>query len=136
MAFAAKQTKYNYLVNNAQADVIANKKIISKLFVRYLSEDKRRNEGKKNSIDFLVQIIPIQKTKFNQSHKTLNISHFTPIRTGRICKLGRGFLTYITDNINFSPPNSSNTFSIELQIIKIHLSTSQQLYIANMYPPR
>ena len=61
MAFAAKQTKYNYLVNNAQADVIANKKLISKLFVRCLSEDKRRNEGKKNSIDFLVQIIPYKR---------------------------------------------------------------------------
>ena len=28
-------------------------------------------------------IITIQETKFNQSHKTPNVSHFTPIRTDR-----------------------------------------------------
>ena len=35
---------------------IANKKLISKLFVRHSSGDKRRNDGKKNSIDFVIKL--------------------------------------------------------------------------------
>ena len=33
-----------------------NKKLISKFFVRYSSGDKRRNEGKKNSINFVIKL--------------------------------------------------------------------------------
>ena len=46
--------------------------------------------------------ITIQETKLNQSHKTPNIPHFTPIRTGRAHKQEGGLLTYIRNNINFS----------------------------------
>ena len=82
-------------------------------------------------------VITIQKTKLNQSHKTPNIPNFTPIRTDHTHKLGGGLLTYIKNNISFSQLNTSNTFSIKLQIIKIHLTTTQQLHIANIYiPPR
>ena len=35
---------------------IANKKLISKLFVRHSSGDKRRNERKKNLIDFVIKL--------------------------------------------------------------------------------
>ena len=37
-------------------DKIANKKLISKLFVRHSSGDKRRNEGMKISIDFVIKL--------------------------------------------------------------------------------
>ena len=73
--------------------------------------------------------------KLNQSHKTSNISQFTPIRTDRIYKQGEDLLIYIKNTISFSQLNTPNTFSIKLQIIKIRLSTSQQLHIANMYIP-
>ena len=76
-------------------------------------------------------VITIQETKLNQSHKTPNIPQLTP----RDCthKQGGGLLPYIKNSINFSQLNTSNTFSIELQIIKIHLSAAQKLHIANMY---
>ena len=35
---------------------IANKKLISKLFVRHSSGDKRWNKGNKNSIDFVIKL--------------------------------------------------------------------------------
>ena len=35
---------------------MANKKFISKLFVRHSLEDKCWNEGKKNSIDFVIKL--------------------------------------------------------------------------------
>ena len=70
-------------------------------------------------------VITIQETKH----------FFTPIRTDCTYKQGGCFLTYITNNISFSQLNTSNTFLIELQIIKIHLSTSQKLHIANTYIP-
>ena len=36
--------------------IIANKKLISKLFVRCLSGDKRRNEGKKILVGFVIKL--------------------------------------------------------------------------------
>ena len=80
-------------------------------------------------------VIIIQETKLNQSHKTPNIPQLIPIRTDSIHKQGGGLLTYMKNNINFSQLNTSNTFPIELQIIKIHLSALQQLCNANMYIP-
>ena len=47
-------------------------------------------------------VITIQETKLNQSHKTPNISHFTPIRTDCTHKQGEGLLTFIKNNISFS----------------------------------
>ena len=42
-----------FMVQNLK---IADKKLISKLFVRHSSGDKRRNEGKKSSIDFFIKL--------------------------------------------------------------------------------
>ena len=36
--------------------LVAKKKLISKLFVRHSSGDKRWNEGKKNFIDFVIKL--------------------------------------------------------------------------------
>ena len=47
------------------------------------------------------EIITIQETKLNQSHKTPNIPHFTPIRTDYTHKQGGGLLSYIKYNIRF-----------------------------------
>ena len=66
----------------------------------------------------------MQETKLNQSRKTPNISRFTSIRTDRNHKLRGGLLIYIKNNISFSQLNTSNTFPIKLQIVKIHLSTA------------
>ena len=77
----------------------------------------------------------MQETKLNQSHKIPNIPHFRSIRTDRTHKQREDLLTYIKNNISFWQLNTSNTLSIELQIITIHYSTSQQLHIANMYIP-
>ena len=72
-----------------------------------------------------------------QSHKTPNIPYFTPIRTYHTHQQGGELLTYsyIKNSINFSQLSTSNTFSIKLQVNKIHHSTSQQLHIANMCIP-
>ena len=67
------------------------------------------------------------------AHKTPNISHFTFIRTHHTHKQGRGFITCIKNNISFSQLKTPNTSPIELKIIKIHFSISQQLHITNMY---
>ena len=80
-------------------------------------------------------VMTIEETKLNQSHKTQNIPHFIPIRTDHTNKQGGGLLTYIKNNISFSQLNTSNSFPIDLQIIKIHLSTSKQLHITNMSVP-
>ena len=66
-------------------------------------------------------VIAIQDTKLKQFHKTLNIPHFTPIKTDHTHKQG-GLLTYesnkdpnsyIKNNISFSQFNTSNTSPIE-----------------------
>ena len=72
----------------------------------------------------------MKRKKLDQFHKTPNISHFTPIKTDCTHKQGGGL---IENNISFSQLNTSNIFSIELQIIKIHLSTSQQLHCKHVH---
>ena len=79
----------------------------------------------------------IQETKLIQSHKIPNIPQFTPIRTDGSHNQGEGLQLALKTTSVFLQLNTSNTFPIELHINKIHLSTSQQLHIANMYiPPR
>ena len=109
-----------------------------KNFLKVLQLNANGIRNKTNKIQLLVKItqadvITIQESKRNQSHKTPNISQFTPIITDCMHKQGGGLLTYIKNNLSFSQLNTSNTFAIELQIVKIHLSTSRQLHIANMY---
>ena len=109
-----------------------------KNFLKVLQLNGNATRNKTNKIQLLIKntqagVITMQETKLNQSHKTPNISHFTPIRTNRTHKQGGGLLTYIKNNISFSQLNISNTFPIKLQILKINLSTTKQLHIANMY---
>ena len=110
-----------------------------KNFLKVLQLNANGICNKTDEIQLLIKntqdVITIQETKLNQSHKIPNISHFTPIQTDCIHKQGRGLLTYIKNNISFSQLNTSNIFPTELQNIKIYLSTSQQLLIANMYIP-
>ena len=111
-----------------------------KNFVKVLQLNANGIRNKIDEIQLLIKntqtdVITIQETKFNQSHKTPNIPQLTPIRTDCTHKQKRDLLTYSKNNISFSQLNTSNTFPIELQIIKIHLFTSQQLHIANMYIP-
>ena len=111
-----------------------------KNFLKVLQLNVNGIRNKTDKIQLLIydtqaDVIIIQQIKLNQSHKTLNILHFTPIRTDRTHKQGGGFLTYIKNNISFSQLNKSNIFPIKPKIIKIHLSTSQQLHITNMYIP-
>ena len=113
--------------------------ISPKNFLEILQLNANGIHNKTDEVQLLIKntradIITIQETKLNQSHKTSNIPQFTPIRTDHTHRQGRGLPTYIK-NISFSQLNLSNTFPIELQIIKIHLSTSQQLHIANMCIP-
>ena len=68
-------------------------------------------------------VITIQETKLNQSHKTPNIAYFTLNRKDCTQKHGGGLLTYKKNNISFSQLNTSNTSLVKLQIIKIYLST-------------
>ena len=82
-----------------------------------------------------VDVITIQETKLNQSQKIPSLPHFTPTRTDHTHKQEGGLLTYNKNNISISQLNTSNTSPIELQISKIQLSISQQLYIANIYIP-
>ena len=79
-------------------------------------------------------VMSMQETKLNQSYKTPNIPHFTPIRTDHTHKQGGGLLIYNKNRISFTL-NILNTSHIELQIIKIHSSASQQLHIADIYIP-
>ena len=66
-------------------------------------------------------------------HQTFLSSHLLEhSHTNRTHKQGGALLTYIK-NISFSQLNTSNPFPIEQQIVKIHLLTSQQLHITNMY---
>ena len=111
-----------------------------KNFLKVLQPIANGIRNKTDEIQLLIKntpadIITIQETKLNQSYKTPNISHFTLIRTDRTPKQGGNLLTYIKNNISFSQLSTLNTFLIDLQIIKIHFSTSQQLHIANMYIP-
>ena len=101
-----------------------------KSFLKVLQFNANGICNKTDEIQLLIKntqadVITIQETKLNQSHKTPNISQFTPIRTDCTHKQGGGLLTYIKNNIIFLQLNTSNTFPIELQIIKVHLSTPQ-----------
>ena len=82
-------------------------------------------------------IITIQESKLQPNHKTPNIHNYTTIRTDRQHKQGGGLLTFVKNNIKFSQLDIPNTTPVELQIVKIHLSTSKHIHVANMYiPPR
>ena len=110
----------------------------SKNFLKVQQLNANGIHNKTGEIQLLIKntqadVITRQETKLNQSHKTPNIPQFTPIRTD--CTHKENLLTYIKNIINFSQLNTSNTFPIKLQIVKIHLSTLQQLHIANMYIP-
>ena len=111
-----------------------------KNFLKVLQFNANGIRNKTDEIQLFIKntqadVIIIQEAKPNHSHKTTNVPQFTSIRTYRTHKQGGGLLTYIKNNISFSQLNTSNTFPIELQIIKIHFLTSQQLHFANMYIP-
>ena len=87
----------------------------------------------------------MQESKLKQSHKTLNIPHFTSITTNHPYKQGGGILIYLVVfyvciNISFSQLETLNISLIELQIIKIHLSAYSNnifiyLFYLHIYPP-
>ena len=109
---------------------------LQKNFFKVLQLNANSIHNKTDEIQLLIKntqvdVITIQETKLNQPHKTRNILHFTLNRTDFTYRQEVGLLTYIKNNISFS----QLIFPIELQIIKIHHSTSQQLHIANIYIP-
>ena len=113
-----------------------------KNFLKVLQLNANGICNKTDEIQLLIKntqenVITMQEIKLHQSHKTPNIPHFTLIRTDFTHKQRRGLLTYIKSSINLAQLNLAqfNTFPIELQIIKIHLSTSKQLHITKMYIP-
>ena len=92
---------------------------LPKNFLKVLQLNANGIHNKTDDIQLLIKntqasVITIQETKLNQSHKTPNIPHFTPIRTDCTHKQGGGLLTYIKNNISFFQLNTSNTFPIEL----------------------
>jgi hypothetical protein len=85
-------------------------------------------------------IITVQETKLTDKNKTPHIQNYTSVRRDRNYNKGGGLLTYINNNISFSEapiPQTINAHNTELQIIKLHLSPSKHIRIANIYiPPR
>ena len=78
-----------------------------KNFLKVLQLNVNGIHNKTDKIQLLIydtqaDVIIIQQTKLNQFHKTLNIPHFTSIRTDCTYKQGGGFLTYIKNNISLS----------------------------------
>ena len=91
-----------------------------KNFLKVLQLNANNICRKTDEIQLLIQnthadVIAILEIKLNQSHKTPNIPHFTPIRTDCTYKQGGGLLTCIKNSISFLQPNTLNTSSIKLQ---------------------
>ena len=112
-----------------------------KNFFKVLQFNANGIHNKTDEIQLLIKniqadVIIIQETKLNQSYKAPNILQLTPIRTDRTHKQ-EGLLTYSTLKTTsvFSQLDTSITYPIKVQIVKIHLLASQQLHIANMYIP-
>ena len=79
----------------------------SKNFFKVLQLNSNGIRNKTDEIQLLnkntqADVITIQETKLNQSHKTPNISQFIPIRTECTHKKGGGLLIYIKSKISFS----------------------------------
>ena len=91
---------------------------------------------KTNNID----IATVQETKTANHHKNPTIPQYAIHRTDRSHKKGGGLITFIKQNIIFTPlstPNSINTSKTELQTIKISLTQTKHLHVTNIYiPPR
>ena len=69
---------------------MANKKLISKLFVRHSSGDNHRNKGKENSIDFLIKLDEDKKLyTILLKSKAGNTSFLIAGRSGRNVKITR-----------------------------------------------
>ena len=73
---------------------------LRKNFLKILQLNANGICNKTDEIQLLIKntqanIITIQESKLNQSHKTPNIPHFTPIRTDQTHKQGGNLLTNI-----------------------------------------
>ena len=77
-----------------------------KSFLKVLQLNANGICNKTDKIQLLIKntqadVITIQESKLNQSHKTPNLSYFTPIRTDCTNKHEESLLTYIKNSISF-----------------------------------
>ena len=77
-------------------------------------------------------IITVQETNLKSKDKTPVLLGYTASRAGGRPD-DRGLLTYIKQDIKFTNIAVNTPEKTELQITKLHLSTAQDLYIANTY---
>ena len=77
-----------------------------KSFLKVLQLNANGICNKTDKIQLLIKnaqadVITIQESKLNQSHKTPHLSYFTSIRTDCTNKHGESLLTYIKNSISF-----------------------------------
>ena len=82
--------------------------------------------------------ITIHETKLTPRAKTPKVHNFIIVRTDSLHMAGGGLITLIKDNITFTTtyiPLTINTHNIELQMVKVHISNTKHITIANMCIP-
>ena len=98
--------------------------------------------GIKNKLEELTHadIITIQENKLTPKANTPKVHNLLTERAERLHKAGGGLITLIRDNITFTTtdkPSTINTHNTELQMVKVHISNTKHVTIANIYiPPR
>ena len=77
-------------------------------------------------------ILTIQETTLKTNDRTQTLRGYTTSRKdGR--QNDRGLLTYITQDIKFTDIQTDTPDKTELQLTKLHISPTRDLYIANTY---
>ena len=134
-----KQTRdYHRTANTTQTHRPSSKSEINVININGLIN--KLEELKLLIHDTHADIITIQETKLTPKAKTPKIHNFTAVRTDGLHKAGGGLITLIRDNITFTTteiPSTINTQNTELQMVKVHITITKQITIANIYiPPR
>ena len=90
--------------------------------------------------DTHVRYLKLQETKLTPKANTPKVHNFTTVRTDRLHTAGCRLITLIRDHITFTTtdiPSTINTHNTELQMVKVHISNTKHITIANNYiPPR
>ena len=85
-------------------------------------------------------IITIHETKLTPKANTHKVHNLTTLHADRLHKAGGGLITLIRDNITFTTTDillTINTHNTEFQMVKVHITNTEHITIANMYiPPR
>ena len=69
---------------------------------------------------------------------SIGVHNFTNMRADMLYKAGAGLITLIRDTIRFTTtaiPSTINTHNTDVKMVKVHISNTKHITIANNYIP-